>query len=105
MNLICEVPPGGGVQDALDECDPRPETMSAQIDGKGLTIVEATSEGAFTFTAGSHSVIGTPGERFEAVAGGTWVGPMNLTAGDHVLSFEATSVDFDLDVTYHLTVE
>ncbi len=105
MNLICEADGGGTTEDALEDCDPRPQNMSAHLDGKALKIVRATSEGAFTFMPGPASMVSSTSEPFEAVAGGAWVGPMDLTAGDHVLRFEAASADFELDVTYHLTVK
>lgn len=105
MNLICEVAEDVEIDQALEECNPRPHEMSAQLDGNDLKIVKATSEGVFDFRAGPASMIASANSRFRAVAGGTWVGPMALPVGQHILRFEARSDDLELDVTYNLTVE
>ncbi len=66
--------------------------------------------GGFTFSIveGSFAnVIGfEPGDRFPAVADGQWIFLAPLPAGQHVIRFQSTTdnPDFQLDVTYHLTV-
>jgi hypothetical protein len=105
MNLICEVVEGADVGRALDECAPQARVASASLDDVELEIVSLTSEGSFAFEAGPTSVIALPNSRFEAVAGGQWVGPVALTSGRHVLRFAAQSDDIELEVTYQLTVQ
>lgn len=103
MNLMCEVRGARVSQRTLDSCTPRPRRSSATLDGEPLTIETATSEGSFPFEAGPSSQIASPGA-FLAVAGGTWVGPLTVDPGSHVLHFAARSDTFALAVTYHLTV-
>lgn len=105
MNTICEIAEQETVEAALAACDPQPKQMSAQLDGKNLEIVRATSEGAFAFTAGPESMIANPGDQFDAVASGHWIGPVDVAAGEHVLRFEAASDRFEIEVTYNLIVE
>ncbi len=51
-----------------------------------------------------------PGLRFPAVADGYWIGLKPLPAGEHTIVFQAIvgdplAPDFDLKLTYHLTVK
>jgi len=104
MNQMLEVLDADLVEQALEECDPRPLKTSADLDGDQLKIDTATSEGAFRFSAGPDSLIATPNSDFLAVACGDWVGPLDLSPGEHLLRFTANSEDFALDVTYRLVV-
>lgn len=105
INLMCEVVEGAKVERALEECDQRAIETSASLDGNELEIVPMTSEGSFAFEAGPRSVIAVPNSRFDAVAGGEWVGPVLIPSGRHVLRFAARSEDFQLEVTYELMVQ
>jgi hypothetical protein len=95
INSICR--PRDGVEDLSDvqirrNCSMSRRSVSAELDGRPLTITEETSGGIFTYGFAP------------AAAWGEWVGPLELSTGRHVLRFAAHSDEIDLAVTYDLTV-
>ena len=98
--------------------DPTNSSVSCEIDGVPVADLFAyraqSPPGGFVFDIPEGSV-GTifgflPGPRFPSVADGYWVGLNPLPEGAHTIHFAAVvgdpkTPDFELDVTYFLTIE
>jgi hypothetical protein len=104
LNQICSVRPGGDSAATLKDCGGfAGSTAEATLDGKALTVVEATSGGVFRITGGPGSTTLDTGV-FDATAAGLWVGPLVVPDGKHTLRFGGRAGSFSLNVTYRLTV-
>ncbi|MDX6287024.1 MAG: hypothetical protein QOG53_2509 [Frankiales bacterium] len=104
LNQICTVTPGETSAAAIRACSATPDVARATLDGTPVHVATATSGSAFPFTARSDSSTGFSKGRHSVVAWGLWVGPLEISQGQHTLSFKGQAGTFTTSVTYHLTV-
>jgi hypothetical protein len=87
------------------------DSVGASVDGvplQGLFGHYRKASSAFTFPIPEGGLLAEwgldTGDRFPAVSDGWWLMLAPLPVGEHTIEFGGEGTDFDLSVTYHLTV-
>jgi hypothetical protein len=101
LNQVCEVT--GGARQAKADCRVPVDTTEATLDGRALPVRQAVT-GPFDLEVPDGSVIGFPAGTARAVSWGSWVGPVDVPDGQHVLELTGRAGDFSVQVRYRLEV-
>jgi hypothetical protein len=87
LNQFCEAGSGQSAAEAIADCQITPDLAEV---------------GTFQLLPNKDSALA--GHDPSVVAVGSWVGPLTLDPGRHTLSIHGKSGDFEVEVTYKLTV-